>query len=51
MVYSKPRYIQNAGIFKIRGMFRNLSNINNKMIIMIYFNTGLFFTPGVSYSM
>ena len=27
LVYSEHRYIQNAGIFKIRGIFRTLSNI------------------------
>ena len=27
VVYPEPWYIQNAGIFKIRGIFRTLSNI------------------------
>ena len=30
LVYSEPPYIQNAGILKIRGIFRTLSNIYDK---------------------
>ena len=27
LVYSEPRYLHNAGIFKIRGIFRTLPNV------------------------
>ena len=31
VAYSQPWYIQNAGIFKIRGIFRTLSNIHDEV--------------------
>ena len=34
LVYSEPCYIQQAGIFKIRGIFRTLSNIYNEALII-----------------
>ena len=31
LAYSEPTYIQKAGIFKIQGIFRALSNISNEV--------------------
>ena len=32
--YSEPRYIQNAGVFKIWGIFRTLSHIYDEALII-----------------
>ena len=62
LAYAKPWYIQNPGMFRTRGIFNPIiifSNYNyflninfpcsllHEIYIMIFFNTGLIFTPEV----